>query len=135
MQKIRAALIQFMRGRYGTNDSIQKLLLVVYLALILLNVLFRSHILSLAALAIFAVWLFRLLSKNIPARAKEDLKFKRAKSKLDEKIKLLKNRWKDRKTHVYRNCPCCKSVIRLPRKKGSHSVICPCCRQQFKVVI
>ena len=44
-------------------------------------------------------------------------------------------RIRDRKTHVFRACPVCKSVLRLPRTPGEHGVNCPTCRGHFAVRI
>ena len=44
-------------------------------------------------------------------------------------------RIRDRKTHVYRSCPVCKSVLRLPRTSGEHGVNCPACHGHFMVRI
>jgi hypothetical protein len=30
-------------------------------------------------------------------------------------------------------CPHCKANLRLPRKKGKHSVVCPRCKERFEV--
>ena len=40
---------------------------------------------------------------------------------------LRKNKFRDRKTHVYRKCPHCKAQIRLPKVKGEHKCACPKC--------
>ena len=48
-------------------------------------------------------------------------------------FKLQKNKFKDRKTHVYRKCPKCKAVLRLPKAKGKHTVVCPRCKNRFEV--
>lgn len=45
------------------------------------------------------------------------------------------HRIRDRKTHVYRTCPVCKNVLRLPRVMGEHGVNCPACRGHFTVKI
>ena len=45
------------------------------------------------------------------------------------------HRIRDRKTHVYRTCPVCKSALRLPRTSGEHGVNCPACHGHFMVRI
>ena len=45
------------------------------------------------------------------------------------------HRIRDRKTHVYRRCPVCKNVLRLPREVGDHGVNCPVCHGHFSVKI
>ena len=46
---------------------------------------------------------------------------------------MYKTMFKDRKTHVFKKCPQCKAMIRLPKRKGSHEVICPKCGREFKI--
>ena len=42
-------------------------------------------------------------------------------------------RIRDRKTHVFRRCPVCKKLLRLPRTEGEHGVNCPSCRAHFSL--
>ena len=53
----------------------------------------------------------------------------------DSQTLLQKSKHRDRKTHVFRKCPACKSVLRLPRQKGKHTVRCPRCQHRFDVKI
>ncbi len=48
---------------------------------------------------------------------------------------LQKNKLRDRKTHVYRECPRCHAVLRLPKKAGSHRAKCPRCTESFEVLV
>ena len=69
---------------------------------------------------------FRTMSRNIAKRRAENQKFCNF-------FKLRKNKFRDRKTHVYRKCPSCKAVLRLPKAKGKHTVSCPKCKNKFSV--
>ena len=51
---------------------------------------------------------------------------------LKNKIDLYKQQKND-KCHVYRKCPNCKAVLRLPNKVGKHTTVCPRCNKEFKV--
>ena len=68
---IRNAIHRFMYGRYG-NDSLNLFLIVVYLFLYLLFALTHIELFYWISLALVFVSLFRLLSRNIPARQKEN---------------------------------------------------------------
>ena len=122
-----------MYGRYG-SDALGKFLLWVYLIWMLafsVVLLFVDSIwFSLAywiVSAALVIWIMsRLFSKNIAARRKENERFCNF-------FKLIKNKHRDRKTHVYRKCPECKVVLRLPKSKGKHFVVCPRCKNRFKV--
>ena len=135
MFRIRNALTNFMRGRYAQYDGLNKFLLVIWIICAFLNIFLRTWILSALGLVFAILPLLRMLSKNLPARAKEEMKYQQIKKRISDKIKLLKNRWRDRKTHVYISCPFCKNTLRLPKKKGKHGVICPCCKKDFNVKI
>ena len=75
------------------------------------------------------------LSRNIVARSRENRRFLSIKNGIKKFFWLRKQMWKDRKTHVYKKCPHCKSVLRLPRRKGDHGVTCPKCKKVFRVKI
>ncbi len=122
-----------MYGRYGT-DTLSTVLLCVYFAFVLIctivSIFVRSIWFSLfyyVVASALVVWIFsRMFSKNIAARKRENDKFCGF-------FKLRKNKFRDRKTHVYRKCPACKAVLRLPKAKGKHFVVCPRCKNRFEV--
>ena len=122
-----------MYGRYG-YDALSKTLLWVYAGLLLvytvLSVFVDSPLLYLAniliSFSLIFYILFRTMSRNIAKRREENAKFLGF-------WKLRKNKKRDRKTHVYRKCPKCRAVLRLPRSKGKHSVRCPRCNERFQV--
>lgn len=138
-QKLKMKLFQFMQGRYGGNDGLNIGLLAVYIVLIMVRAFVRNNIagntLYFLALAVLIYSVFRMLSRNIPARQAENEKFMRFWYKIKSKLILFKDRIKDIRTKRYRTCPHCKNVLRLPYKRGKHNVRCPKCGQDFKVRI
>ena len=134
MRRIKNAIYRFMYGRYG-NDTLNKTLLWGYVALMLaymIAFLFveENAYIYLAYLflswALIAIIFFRSMSRNIAKRRRENEKFTGF-------FKLMRNKRRDRRTHVYRKCPACKATLRLPKAKGKHSVVCPRCRNRFDV--
>lgn len=122
-----------MYGRYG-NDTLGKALLWAYVALVLVSMIvsvfvssvtFNLISLLIGFVLVFFIF-FRMMSRDIAARRKENEKFTGF-------FKLMKNRFKDRKTHVYRKCTSCHAVLRLPKAKGKHTVVCPRCKNRFEV--
>ena len=121
---------------YGRNgyDTLAKTLLWVYLAVFITYAvvsLFVDSVLLYVAYMILSLWiviyiLFRVMSRNVTKRRAENQRF-------CDFFKLKRNKWRDRKTHVYRKCPSCKAVLRLPKAKGKHSVVCPRCKDRFTV--
>ena len=133
MGKIRSALYRFMYGRYGT-DTLGNVLLITYITIVVLHTLLTFFVESLifdASVAVVSVALIiavfgRMFSRNIAKRQKENQRFCGF-------FKLIKNKFRDRRTHVYRKCPKCRAVLRLPHNKGKHFVICPRCKNRFSV--
>ena len=133
MGKFKNKFYRFMSGRYG-NDTLNKVLLWGYVIWVFICMLLSMFIDSVwfslfywvTTLALM-IWIFsRMFSRNIAARRKENERF-------CGYFKLKKNKRRDRKTHVYRKCPECKAMLRLPKSKGKHFVVCPKCKNRFKV--
>ena len=131
-----------MYGRYGT-DTLSKVNIWAYAVVLIIYTVLRivfaftlkgnsiaPTILSISYIVISAALIsllfFRMFSKNIVKRRAENERFCGF-------FKLCKNMYRDRNTHVYRVCPKCKAVLRLPKAKGKHTVVCPRCRNRFEV--
>lgn len=123
-----------MTGRYG-NDTLNYALFVFYAILALINMFAHNLALSLIMLAVLVVIVVRAFSRNIYTRIRENERFLKVWKPTKAQIILLYDRFRERKTNVYRKCPECKAVIRLPRKSGNHTVRCPKCSKTFKVNI
>ena len=130
----RERLYSFMIGRNGA-DAFSRGLLMLYLIIFVVNLFLRSYIIYALGYAIIIYSLFRIFSRNLPARRRENAWYVRIEGKLKGFFKLQKNKWRDRKTHVFRKCPECKSVLRLPRQRGEHTVNCPRCHNRFQIKI
>ena len=134
MRYLRERLYRFMIGRYGT-DSLNNFLFAIYIILFLINLFVPTLIVALLE-TVLVVWMFfRLLSRNIYKRRMENEKFLKMMKKPRAFFALQKNKHRDRKTHVYKTCPACKSTLRLPRQKGKHTAVCPKCARRFEVKI
>ena len=133
MGKFKTKLARFFYGRYGA-DTLNNVLTGIYLSWLItfsiVDIFVNSIIFSiigwLVTVAIFALVMFRMMSRNIYKRRRENEKFCGF-------FKLQRNKFRDRKTHVYRKCPSCKAVLRLPKAKGKHTVVCPRCKNRFNV--
>ena len=129
---------QSMIGRYGI-DTLYKALLVIYLILVVTgSALARVSrpvytILWVLSLAVLIYAIFRSFSRNIAARQRENARWLALTAPIRREGRLLRDKWTFRKTHVFKKCPGCKAVLRLPRKKGKHTVNCPHCHKNFTV--
>ncbi len=120
---------------YGRNGFDRFCLGLLWTAVLLsvLNIFIRTPIIWILEDIVIIYCIFRALSKNIYKRQRENQVFMRIWGKIKGFFKLQKNRLRDRKTHVYRVCPHCKINLRLPRRKGTHTVKCPKCGLRFDV--
>ena len=121
-----------MYGRYG-SDTLGNFLAWTYFAIVLIHLVvgffwdnpwFTLAYLLISSTLIFFVF-FRMLSRNVQKRRHENQVFCHF-------FKLRKNKFKDRKTHVYRKCKSCNAVLRLHKAKGKHFVVCPRCKSRFE---
>ena len=133
MGKFTNKLSRFFYGRYG-NDTLNKVLMAIYfvwmISFTIVDIFVKSIIVSIVGwcitILLFSLVFSRMMSRKIYKRRRENDKFCGF-------FKLRRNKFRDRKTHVYRKCPRCKAVLRLPRAKGKHNVICPRCQNRFEV--
>lgn len=127
MQKFTIKMQQFMAGRYG-SDRFSLFLSVVGLIFAFLGNFKALRFFYFVGLAIIIYGLFRAMSKNFEARRKELNWFLRWSEKPRAELKLLVNKWRDRKTHRYFKCKSCKTVLRVPKDRGKIEITCPKCR-------
>ncbi|MCL2666071.1 MAG: zinc-ribbon domain-containing protein [Defluviitaleaceae bacterium] len=112
----------FMRGRNGA-DELSKSMNFLAIVLLMLGIIGPRWIMYCAAAIIFLNY-FRVLSKNLPARAKEN-------SWYVKRVNNLQMRVKQRKTHRFFTCPKCKKTVRLPKGKGIIKITCTSCKNKF----
>ena len=129
----RYRIMQFMSGRYGT-DNLTYALLTVAVVLAVVNIFVRSYILQLLVYALVFYALCRVFSRNIEARRRENVWFKNKMGIVKQK-KEFYNRKKSDVLHIYKKCPACKAILRLPRRIGVHKTVCPRCSKEFTVKV
>ena len=122
-----------MTDRYANWDRLNKDMIVLCVALNFLNLFIRSHILALIAALFFFAPVFRVFSKNIDRREDENTKYFQKRKAFMEWLKIMYKRIAEIKTHRYYRCKNCDAYIRVPYKKGSHTIDCPKCGKEFKV--
>ena len=130
----RERVAAFMAGRYGI-DRLYYFLLAICFILIVINLFASSYVISIIESALFIYAIYRVMSRNIYKRQQENEKFLKLCKKPKKFLNLQKCKKRDRKTHVYRKCPSCRNNLRLPKEKGEHTVVCPCCKNRFNVKI
>lgn len=130
----RSRMALFLQGRYGI-DQLYYGLLGLYILLIFLRIFIHTAILPWVGLVVLALAVLRTMSKNFSARRRENELFLKGWRPVKSWIVLCRDRIRDRKTYRYRRCVHCHAILRLPVKKGRHTVRCPKCSETTKVHI
>ena len=123
---------EWLRGRQGPDDLA---ISCTYLALILvvINIFARTSWLGWLALTLIVYAGFRIQSKNLGARAKENASFLQAIGPLRPWIQNPKAAAAERKQFKHVKCTKCGQKVRVPRGKGKLRVTCPKCHEKFEV--
>ena len=162
MNNFRYKFSQFMQGRYGM-DQLYYALLVLYLILLLLNIIFRRvMIFGILAWVVLIFAFYRFFSRNISKRSRENDKFMQLFGKLTggrlvnfggfngggftgdgfgnsgrsgSNSPSLMTKIREFPEKKYVSCPKCKATLRVPRRRGKHTVRCPRCGNRFGINI
>lgn len=118
-----------MYGRYG-GDKFSIFLLVFGLVLSFVGRLFFWPLMILADV-LFIYTIFRMFSKNVPARQKEYAVFLKAWGPVENWFRFQKRKFSERSTYKYFRCPNCRQQLRAPRGRGKIQVTCQKCRKEF----
>ena len=132
MGKFKSWMYRTFAGSYGI-DKLYFVLFGVALFFIFLNLFIGTWVLVVLELLTFGYAIFRVVSRNRAARRRENDFVFGIFRKIKGFFRLQKNKIKDRKTHVYRKCPDCGAVLRLPKRKGKNVACCPRCKRKFEV--
>ena len=133
-RSFREMLRDFMWDRNGF-DSLCRAVWILSFVLCIVNIFADSLVISIIITVLVAYTFFRILSKNLERRRAENAVYHRIAAKIKKRFSMLGNRWRDRKTHVYRKCPQCGNTLRFPKMRGTHVACCPCCHRKFDVKI
>ncbi len=134
MQNWKYKLASFMYGRYGT-DALYYALLAGWFVLHLLYSFTGEWIFPLLSWAVLIYMTYRVFSRNLSRRRRENEIFLKVWRPVKDFCKLQFHRVRDVRTSVYRKCPHCKAVLKFPRRRGKHTANCPRCAHRFDVQV
>lgn len=131
---MRNLITKFMYGRYGI-DNLSKFIMILWFSTAVINIFFKNNIIYIVSLVPAFLFFFRVLSRNTVKRSAENAKYQAIADKVSAWIKF---RWlilREIRTHRYIKCTGCHAVLRLPRKTGTHTAVCPKCKNRFEIKI
>ncbi|WP_294578803.1 hypothetical protein [uncultured Thomasclavelia sp.] len=120
----------FMQGRYGV-DQLNTFLMIICIACFVISLFIQNVVITFLAYASWLVVIFRMFSKNIFARNRENekyLNFFKPVSRFFE-LKLMS---RQDPMHKYFCCPKCKQRVRVPKGRGKIIITCPSCQNKFE---
>ena len=123
-------LRRVMAGRYGV-DQFTWFLLGIAVLLSICSGIFRLGIFQILSWAVLIYAYFRIFSRNVYARQKENQGLLRNWYKLKNKFSRSKQRTVDHKRYRFYVCPSCKQKLRVPKGKGKINITCPKCGTAF----
>lgn len=123
---------EWLLGRQGPDD-LAVFCVNLAMVLVLVNVFAHVWALSIAALAILVYGMFRIQSKNLGARARENEAFLRALGPARPWFQNPRAAWGELRAYKHVRCFSCKQRVRVPRGKGRLRVTCPRCKTKFEV--
>ena len=127
--------MMFMQGRYGM-DSLNGFILVLSFVIWTVNIFvfnrLAHYIIMVVQLLLVALFIFRMLSRNVTMRSAENRRFHKVYEPVKNWVQLTYKRIRDRKDYRYLKCPVCKAQLRVKNIKGRHNVRCPKCRSEFE---
>ena len=127
-------LMTFMYGRYGV-DALYRALNVLWIGLWLIGILTGSAAVTALAWLCLIYMTFRMMSRNIARRQAENAAFLKMWNPIKGFFVMQWRRVKEFRTAVYRKCPDCGAMLRLPHRRGQHTAACPRCGRRFDVRI
>lgn len=131
---MRARLQKFMMGRNGA-DALNRFLSVVLLVLLVVGLFFRGRVaaaLSGVDLALLIYIYFRMFSRNIYQRQRENGAYLRLRYRVTSGVHGMVDRWHQRKDFRFFKCPACRTRLRVPRGKGKINIVCRKCGTSFQ---
>ncbi|MBO4830879.1 MAG: hypothetical protein J5569_00215 [Oscillospiraceae bacterium] len=121
---------RFMAGRYGPDQLNIALIIAGVICGVIADIT-RFIPLTIVAYAAIIYALMRLLSRNIEKRRRENDRFLTMWWPVRQKLIARRDRFRDRKSYRFFNCPSCGKTLRVPKNKGRIQITCPKCGERF----
>lgn len=118
-----------MLGRYGVDD-LGRFTMYGSLVFLVISLFSGNNWFYLIALVLLVTTYVRMFSRKHSSRRAENDKYLEWKGRLFGLFRGGARQAKD-KDHCYFKCPNCKQKVRVPKGKGTISIRCPKCQQEF----
>ena len=131
---MRQRFLNFMYGRNGADELsrfVSVASLVVLIVSVFLTGIAQMIVFGVAVAGIIYTY-FRMFSKKLAARRRENARYLAQTAKIRGSFSLRREMWKQRKEYRFFKCPSCKAVLRVPKGKGRIRIVCKKCGAAFE---
>lgn len=113
-------------------DALNRFILILLFILIILTFFIHNFFLDLAKILLLVLFIFRVVSKDRVKRQKENEVFLKI---IRFPLKPFEN-WSEKKNFVFKKCPKCKTILKLPlpKKSGINHAKCPNCGNRVTII-
>ena len=119
-----------MIGRYGPDQLNMALIILAIVVGILANII-KLNVITLLSYLLLILAIFRMLSRNMAARRRENDRFLKLWWPIRQKLRGFFGRAKDSRNYRFFKCPGCRNTLRVPRGNGKIQITCPRCGERF----
>lgn len=130
MNRWKDRLRQFMIGRYGM-DQLNQYLMYAVLILLAVNIFLNFSLLRILAIVGIVYMYYRMLSRNIDRRFKENQAFQGLLFRAGQFFSRFRFDFGEARKYKIFRCPGCGQKVRIPRGHGKVSIHCPKCGRDF----
>ena len=131
---MRGWLQRMMIGRNGM-DALNRFLSVVLILVVAVEMFLRSKaavVLSVLSLVLLVVIYFRMFSRDIYRRSRENGTYLRLRYPIVNAVQGWRDRFRQRKEYRFYRCPSCRAWLRVPRGRGQIDIVCRKCGTSFR---
>lgn len=122
--------MEWARGRNGA-DELSGACTTLAVILVVIDLFARSTWLSVVALVLLAYSFFRITSKDITARGRENSQALRVAGPVLSFLSNPAAMLRETRSYVHLQCLSCGQRVRIPRGKGKVRITCPKCHARF----
>lgn len=119
------------QGRNGV-DELSSSCTNVALLLVVIDLFAHTTWMSIIALALLGYSWFRISSKSIPSRRKENASYVKTCGPVVPWLVNPISAAQETKDYKHLSCPSCGQRVRIPRGKGNVRITCPKCKNRFE---
>ncbi|WP_293845518.1 zinc ribbon domain-containing protein [uncultured Parolsenella sp.] len=130
MEEAQRKVLEWARGRNGA-DELSGACTTLAVILVIIDLFAHTTWVSVMALVLLGYSWFRITSKDVSARSRENAQVLKAAGPV---ISFLANpaaELREAKNYVHLACPSCGQRVRIPRGKGTVRITCPKCHTRF----